>query len=96
MGTRCVVRPSATPDRAPGYGHTMLATQVLRKGLSQLAATISTRTGDPAIAGIRLRAGRAGSGKGAASMVTDTIRTAGQAGATGAVMVGGDSACGCW
>ena len=49
------------------YGHTKIAgKQVLRKGLSPLAATISTRTGAPVIAGIRLRAGRAGSGKGAA------------------------------
>jgi hypothetical protein len=75
------------------YGHTKLAgKQVLRKGLSPLAATISTRQGAPVIAGIRLRAGRAGSGKGAASMVTDAIRTARQAGATGEVLVRGDSA----
>ena len=41
------------------YGHTKLAgKQVLRKGLSPLAATISTRTGAPVIAGIRLRARR--------------------------------------
>jgi Transposase DDE domain group 1 len=77
------------------YGHTKLAgKQVLRKGLSPLAATISTRTGAPVIAGIRLRAGRAGSGKGAASMVTDAVRTARRAGASGAVLVRGDSAYG--
>jgi hypothetical protein len=77
------------------YGHTKLAgKQVLRKGLSPLAATISTRQGAPVIAGIRLRAGRAGSGKGAASMVSDAIRTARQAGATGEVLVRGDSAYG--
>lgn len=36
------------------YGHIKLAgKQVLRKGLSPLAATISTRTGAPVIAGIR-------------------------------------------
>ena len=77
------------------YGHTKIAgKQVLRKGLSPLAATISTRTGAPVIAGIRLRAGRAGSGKGAASMVTDAIATARAAGATGEVVVRGDSAYG--
>ena len=77
------------------YGHTKLAgKQVLRKGLSPLAATISTRTGAPVIAAIRLRAGKAGSGKGAASMVTDAVRTARQAGARGEIVVRGDSAYG--
>jgi hypothetical protein len=77
------------------YGHTKIAgKQVLRKGLSPLATTISTARGAPVIAGIRLRAGRAGSGKGAASMVTDAIRVARTAGATGEVLVRGDSAYG--
>src|SRR3954463_816244 len=55
------------------YGHTKIAgKQVLRKGLSPLATTFSPSRGAPLLAGIRLRAGRAGragSGKGAASMV---------------------------
>src|SRR5207249_2731528 len=55
---------------------------------------ISTATGAPMVAGIRLRAGRACSGKGAASMVRDAIRTARAAGATGEVVVRGDSAYG--
>ena len=77
------------------YGHTKIAgKQVLRKGLSPLATTLSTRRGAPVIAGIRLRAGRAGSGKGAASMVTDAVRTARAAGATGEILVRGDSAYG--
>ncbi|MGF7236685.1 MAG: IS1380 family transposase, partial [Frankia sp.] len=77
------------------YGHTKIAgRQVLRKGLSPLATTISTDTGAPVIAGIRLRAGRAGSGKGAASMVTEAIRAARAAGATGQILVRGDSAYG--
>src|SRR6266566_6229006 len=54
--------------------------QVLRRGLSPLVATLSTEHGAPVIAGIRLRAGRAGSGKGAASMVTEAIRTTRAAG----------------
>jgi hypothetical protein len=37
--------------------------------LSPLATTISTRKAAPVLAGIRLRAGSAGSGKGAAGMV---------------------------
>jgi hypothetical protein len=41
------------------YGHTKIAgKQVLRKGLSPLVTTISTATGAPVIARIRLRAGR--------------------------------------
>src|SRR5204863_8400747 len=59
------------------YGHTKIAgKQVLRKGLSPLVTTISTATGAPVIAGIRLRAGKAGSGRGAASMIAEAIRTA--------------------
>ena len=77
------------------YGHTKIAgKQVLRKGLSPLATTISTERGAPVIAGIRLRAGRAGSGKGAATMVTDAVRTARAAGARGEILVRGDSAYG--
>jgi hypothetical protein len=77
------------------YGHTKIAgKQVLRKGLSPLATTISTVGGAPVVAGIRLRAGRAGSGKGAASMVAEAVRVARAAGATGEVLVRGDSAYG--
>ena len=77
------------------YGHTKIAgKQILRKGLSPLVTTISTEVAAPVVAGMRLRAGRAGSGKGAASMVADAIRTARAAGATGEVLVRGDSAYG--
>jgi len=77
------------------FGHTKIASrQVLRKGLSPLATTISTETAAPMIAGIRLRAGRAGSGRGAASMVTEAINTARAAGADGEILVRGDSAYG--
>jgi hypothetical protein len=48
----------------------------------------------PVVAGMRLRAGKAGSGKGAARMVTQAIVTARMAGATGTIMVRGDSAYG--
>ena len=52
------------------YGHTKIAgKQILRKGLSPLATTISTDQAAPVIAGIRLRAGKTGSGKGAGRMV---------------------------
>lgn len=59
------------------YGHTKIAgKQILRKGLSPLATTISTADSAPIITGMRLRAGKAGSGKGAGRMVTQAIVTA--------------------
>lgn len=77
------------------YGHTKIAgRRVLRKGLSPLATTISTRTGAPVIAGIRLRAGKAGSGRGAASMVTEAIGLARACQASGKILVRGDCAYG--
>jgi Transposase DDE domain group 1 len=77
------------------YGHTKIAgKQVLRKGLSPLATTISTHTAAPVIAGLRLRAGRTGSGKGAGRMVAQAITTARAAGVTGQILVRGDSAYG--
>jgi hypothetical protein len=77
------------------YGHTKIAgKKVLRKGLSPLVTTISTDLAAPVIAGMRLRAGKTGSGKGAASMVTRAIGTARTITATGQVLVRGDSAYG--
>jgi hypothetical protein len=76
------------------FGHTKIAGKtILRRGLSPLAVTISTETAAPVVAGVRLRAGRAGSSRGAASMVTEAINTAIAAGATAAnILVRGDSA----
>ncbi|MBP2367699.1 hypothetical protein JOF36_003636 [Pseudonocardia parietis] len=77
------------------YGHTKIAgKQVLRKGLSPLATTISTEAAAPVIAGMRLRAGKTGSGKGAGRMVAQAIATARAAGASGKILVRGDSAYG--
>ena len=77
------------------YGHTKIAgKQILRKGLSPLATTISTTGAAPVIAGMRLRAGRANSGKGAGRMVAQAIGTARAAGARGPILVRGDSAYG--
>ena len=77
------------------YGHTKIAgKQVLRKGLSPLATTISTDTAAPVIAGMRLRAGKSGSGKGAGRMVAQTIATACAAGVGGSLLVRGDAAYG--
>ena len=77
------------------YGHSKIAGhQVLRKGLSPLATTISTPGSAPVIAGMRLRAGKTGSGKGAGRMVAQAIGTARAAGASGPILVRGDSAYG--
>lgn len=77
------------------FGHAKIAGRVLlRRGLSPLATTISTPDAAPVVAGIRLRAGKAGSGKGAASMVREAIAVARAAGATGEILVRGDSAYG--
>jgi hypothetical protein len=77
------------------FGHAKIAGRVLlRRGLSPLATTISTPTAAPVIAGIRLRSGKTGSGKGAASMVREAITTARAAGASGEILVRGDSAYG--
>src|SRR6267142_532370 len=77
------------------YGHTKIAgKQILRKGLSPLAATISTAGAAPVIAGMRLRAGKTNSGKGAGRMVAQAIATARAAGASGQILVRGDSAYG--
>jgi hypothetical protein len=61
----------------PVYGHAKIAgKQVLRKGLSPLATTISTANAAPVIAGMRPRAGKTGSAKGAGRMVAQAISTA--------------------
>jgi Transposase DDE domain group 1 len=77
------------------YGFTKIAgKQILREGLSPLAATISTDIAAPVIAGMRLRAGKTGSAKGAGRMVAQAIATARAAGVTGEILVRGDSAYG--
>ena len=75
-------------------GHTKIAGKsILRRGMSPLAVTISTDTAAPVLAGVRLRAGRAGSSRGATSMITEAINTAVEAGAQPeSILVGGDSA----
>jgi hypothetical protein len=81
--------------QAASYGHSKVAgKQVLRKGLSPLVTTVSTDLSAPLITGMRLRAGKAGSGRGAARMVAQGIATARTAGVTGEILVRGDSAYG--
>ena len=74
------------------YGHTKIAgKQVLRKGLSPLATTISTPDCAPLVAGMRLRAGKTGSGKGAGRMVAQAIGTVRAVNAHATILVRGDS-----
>lgn len=77
------------------FGHTKISGKtVLRRGLSPLATTISTGGAPPVMAGIRLRGGRAGSAKKAASMVREAVRLARALGADGQILVRGDTAYG--
>jgi hypothetical protein len=74
------------------YGHTKIAgKQVLRKGLSPLATAISTPGSAPLVAGMRLRAGKTGSGKGAGRMVAQAIGTVRAVSAHATILVRGDS-----
>ena len=78
------------------FGHTKIAGKtILRRGLSPLAVTIGTPAAAPVLAGVRLRAGRANSAKGATSMLVEAINTAVEAGAhPPRILVRGDSAYG--
>jgi hypothetical protein len=90
-----VLRPVyGRAKQGASFGHTKIAGKsVLRRGLSPLAVTISTETAAPVVAGVRLRAGRASSAKGAASLVTEAINTAKDCGASAPnILVRGDSA----
>ena len=76
------------------FGHTKISgKQVLRRGLSPLAVTLRTAKAVPVLVGVRLRAGKAGSSRGATSMVVEAINTAIGAGASPAnILVRRDSA----
>jgi hypothetical protein len=75
------------------FGHAKVGGyQILRRGISPLIATISTPQAAPVIAATRLRAGKTGSSRGAASMLGEAIATARAAGATGEIIVRADSA----
>jgi hypothetical protein len=76
------------------FGHTKVSgQQVLRRGLSPLAVTLGTPKAAPVLVGVRLRGGKAGSSRGATSMVVEAINTAIEAGAQpGSILVRGDSA----
>ena len=77
------------------FGHAKIAGRaLLRKGLSPLITTLSTATAAPVIAEARLRSGKTGSGRAAASQVKQAIGTARACGFAGKIMLRGDSAFG--
>ena len=76
------------------FGHAKIASRaLLRLGLSPQITTISTATAPPVIAEARLRSGKAGSGRAAATQVKQAITTARGCGA-GKIMLRGDTAFG--
>jgi hypothetical protein len=62
------------------------------RGLNYLMATISTPQAAPVVAATRMRGGNANSARGADSLITAAIKTARSCGATGRIVVRGDSA----
>jgi hypothetical protein len=75
------------------FGHAKIAGRaLLRKGLSPLVTMLSVPQAAPVIAEAWLRSGKAGSGRGAARQVKQAIGTARACGASGKIMLRGDSA----
>lgn len=76
-----------------GFGHAKVGGyNVWLRGYNPLIATLSTPLCAPVIAATRLRSGNAGSSRGAASMIAETITTARSCGATGEIVLRADSA----
>jgi hypothetical protein len=98
-GTLAFIDIDSTQKRVFGYqkqgarfGHTKIAGKsLLVKGLNALAGVISTPLSAPVIGAVRLRGGNAASGRGAASLVKETIGTARACGCTGLIIVRLDS-----
>jgi hypothetical protein len=91
--TRCTNECSGLQSRSAAFGHTKIASKSLTvRGLSVLAATVCTPIAAPVIATARLRAGNATSVRGAASLITEAINTARQAGIAGDIVVRANSA----
>lgn len=76
-----------------GFGHAKVGGyNVYLRGYNPLITTLSTPLSAPVIAATRLRAGNAGSARGAASQITEAITTARSCGASGEIVVRADSA----
>jgi hypothetical protein len=89
----CQRRVYGYAKQGAGFGHTKVAGKsVLVRGLNLLAATVSTPTSAPVVAGVRLRGGSAASARGAASFARQSVAAARAAGATGRLLARFDSA----
>ncbi|MVZ99179.1 IS1380 family transposase [Actinomadura sp. LD22] len=76
-----------------GFGHTKIqGKSVLIRGLNTLAATLCTPLAAPVITATRLRGGTASSARGADALVAEAIGTSRRCGATGLLVMRGDSA----
>jgi hypothetical protein len=76
-----------------GFGHAKVGGyNVYLRGYNPLITTLSTPLSAPVIAATRLRAGNAGSARGAASQIAEAITTARSCGASGEIVVRADSA----
>jgi hypothetical protein len=75
------------------FGHAKVGGYDVRlRGYNPLIATLSTLAAAPVVAATRLRAGNAGSARGAASMVAEAIGTGKACGASGLILMRADSA----
>jgi hypothetical protein len=98
-GQLAFVDVDSTQRRVYGYrkqgaafGHTKIQGKtVLVRGLNALTATVCTPGAAPVIAAARLRGGNANTARGAASLISQAISTARDAGCTGTVIVRMDS-----
>ncbi|GAA1011424.1 transposase [Acrocarpospora pleiomorpha] len=76
-----------------GFGHTKIqGKSVLIRGLNVLVSTLSTVLAAPVVTGTRLRGGSAASARGAESFVAESISASRAAGASGILVMRGDSA----
>jgi DDE family transposase len=76
-----------------GFGHAKVGGyNVYLRGYNALITTLSTPLSAPVIAATRLRAGNAGSARGAASQITEAITTARSCGASDQIVLRADSA----
>src|SRR6478735_2157503 len=81
-----------TAKQGASFGHAKIASRaLLRLGLSPQITTLSTEQAPPVIAEARLRSGKAASGRAAARQVKQAITTTRACGASGKIMVRGDS-----
>jgi hypothetical protein len=82
-----------TTKQGAGFGHAKVGGYSVRlRGLSALVATISTPIAAPVVAATRLRGGAAAAARGGASLITEAITTARNAGCRGQILVRADSA----